>query len=158
VAAQGLDANLCTFAQPCRTFQHAHNVVAAGGEIDVLDPPGYGSGTISKSISIQGHGFSGIRAPAGADAGTVNARAGDVVSLNGLLLEGGGVGAIGVRLLIANSLIITNSVVRKFLGSGIGLSPTGQSRIVVSNTLVAHNGQHGIYLQSNSGGAKAVFS
>src|SRR5262245_7325243 len=28
VAAQGSDANPCTFASPCRTFQHAHNVVA----------------------------------------------------------------------------------------------------------------------------------
>ena len=42
VAAQGSDANPCTFAQPCRTFQHAHDVVAAYGEIDALDPAGYG--------------------------------------------------------------------------------------------------------------------
>src|SRR5262245_62480867 len=60
VAAQGSDANPCTFAQPCRTFQHAHDVVAAGGEIDVLDPAGYGALTIGKAISIQGHGFAGI--------------------------------------------------------------------------------------------------
>ena len=32
VAAQGSDSNPCTFASPCRTFQHAHNVVAANGE------------------------------------------------------------------------------------------------------------------------------
>jgi hypothetical protein len=42
VPAQGLDSNPCTFAQPCRTFQHAHDVVAAYGEIDALDPAGYG--------------------------------------------------------------------------------------------------------------------
>jgi len=57
VAAQGLDSNPCTFAAPCRTFQHAHDVVAAAGEIDVLDPAGYGALTINKAISIQGHGF-----------------------------------------------------------------------------------------------------
>src|SRR5262245_45519587 len=71
VAAQGSDANPCTFALPCRTFQHAHDVVAANGEIDVLDPAGYGAVTISKSISIQGHGFSGISAPSG-NAVTIN--------------------------------------------------------------------------------------
>ena len=60
VAAQGLDTNPCTFAQPCRTFQKAHDTVAAGGEIDVLDPAGYGTVLISKAISIQGHGFAGI--------------------------------------------------------------------------------------------------
>ena len=52
VAAQGLDSNPCTFALPCRTFQHAHDVLAPGGEIDVLDPAGYGVVTIGKSISI----------------------------------------------------------------------------------------------------------
>src|SRR5215471_2586593 len=59
VAAQGNDANPCTFALPCRTFQRAHNAVAAGGEIDVLDPAGYGAVTITKSISIQGHAYYG---------------------------------------------------------------------------------------------------
>src|SRR5262245_61816233 len=65
VAAQGNDANPCTFALPCRTFQHAHDVVAANGEIDVLDPAGYGALIISKAISIQGHGFAGLAVPAG---------------------------------------------------------------------------------------------
>src|SRR5262249_32923042 len=65
VAAQGSDANACTFAAPCRTFQHAHDVVAANGEIDVLEPAGYGAVIIIKAISIQGHGFSGITTPSG---------------------------------------------------------------------------------------------
>src|SRR5437763_9209125 len=65
VAAQGSDGNPCTFAQPCRTFQHAHDTVAAGGEIDVLDPAGYGALIISKAISVQGHGFSGISVASG---------------------------------------------------------------------------------------------
>src|SRR5215468_5994432 len=65
VAAQGGDGNPCSFALPCRTFQHAHDTVAAGGEIDVIDAAGYGALTITKSISIQGHGFSGISASSG---------------------------------------------------------------------------------------------
>src|SRR5215471_18886117 len=65
VAAQGSDGNPCTFALPCRTFQHAHDVVAAKGEIDVLDPAGYGSLTITKAISIQGHGFAGLAVTSG---------------------------------------------------------------------------------------------
>src|SRR5215471_11021089 len=68
VAAQGNDANPCTFALPCRSFQQAHNVVATNGEIDVLDPAGYGAVTITKAISIQGHGFAGIAASGGANA------------------------------------------------------------------------------------------
>jgi hypothetical protein len=42
VSGLGLDTNPCTVTQPCRTFQQAYNTVAANGEIDVLDPAGYG--------------------------------------------------------------------------------------------------------------------
>src|SRR5262245_60973002 len=35
-------------------------VVAAKGEIDVLDPAVYGALTITKAISIQGHGLAGL--------------------------------------------------------------------------------------------------
>src|SRR5262249_27479717 len=45
------------------------------------------------------------------------------------------------------SLIITNCVVRNFNGSGIALAPSAASRITISNTLVAENSGHGIYLQ-----------
>src|ERR1051325_6112709 len=85
VAAQGSDSNPCTFAAPCRTFQHAHDMVAANGEIDVLDPAGYGALTISKAISIQGHGFSGISAASG-NAITINAGAND--DINGFGVSG----------------------------------------------------------------------
>src|SRR5437763_8402706 len=84
VAAQGSDSNACSFAAPCRTFQHAHDTVAAGGEIDVLDPAGYGAVTISKSISIQGHGYAGITAATPGGSGitvAVGAIATDKVNL-----------------------------------------------------------------------------
>src|SRR5262245_56090079 len=89
--SQGAYAHACTSAFPCRTFQHAHDVVAPGGEIDVLDPAGYGLVTISKSISILGHGFAGIAAPGGT-AVTVNAGASDRINLRGLLIDGVGTG------------------------------------------------------------------
>jgi hypothetical protein len=63
VAALGSDGNPCTFVAPYRTLQHAHDQTMAGGEIDVLDPAGYGAVTVSKAISIQGHGIAGIPAP-----------------------------------------------------------------------------------------------
>src|SRR6516165_7290011 len=71
VSATGLDTNPCTFASPCRSFQHAHDVAAANGEIDVLDPAGYGPVTITKAISIQGHGFSGITVASGGTGITI---------------------------------------------------------------------------------------
>src|SRR5271169_5317754 len=86
VAAQGSDGNPCTFGAPCRTFQHAHDTVAAGGEIDVLDPAGYGAVSITKSISIQGHGFSGVSVGSGGTGITISAGASGTVGLYGLLI------------------------------------------------------------------------
>src|SRR5262245_37813525 len=96
VSAQGLDSNSCTFASPCRTFQHAHDVVAPGGEIDVLDPAGYGNVIINKAISIQAHGFAGVTVGSGETAITINANPNDAVNLTGLLIEGAGVGTNGI--------------------------------------------------------------
>src|SRR5262245_59765219 len=97
VSAQGSDGNPCTFAAPCRTFQHAHDVVAANGEIDVLDPAGYGALTIDRAISIQGHGFAGIAVTSG-NAITIGAGGADRINLRGLLLDGIGTGADGILL------------------------------------------------------------
>src|ERR1700760_744389 len=62
VSGTGSDSNPCTLALPCRTFQYAHDNTAAGGEIDVLTPGGYGPLTISKAISVEGHDYAGITA------------------------------------------------------------------------------------------------
>ena len=93
VSGTGSDSNACTFLAPCRTFQHAHDSVAAGGEIDVLTPAGYGPVIITQAISIQGHGFSGISAASGATAVTINAGGSDKINLRGLLIDGVGTGA-----------------------------------------------------------------
>src|SRR5262249_30217585 len=103
LSAHGSDANSCSFAAPCRTFQHGHDVVAAGGEIDVLDPAGYGTVTIIKSISIQGHGFAGITTGSGT-AITINAGASDKINLRGLLIDGLGTGDTGITFSAGGSL------------------------------------------------------
>src|SRR5882724_11876164 len=98
VSAQGVDSNPCSFAAPCRTFQHAHDVVTANGEIDVLTPGGYGALTINKAISIQGHGFAGVAVTSFNTGITITAGLMDAIYLNGLLLEGNGAGWYGIWL------------------------------------------------------------
>src|SRR6266480_4095502 len=150
VGAQGSDGNPCTFAQPCRTFQHAHDVVAADGEIDVLDPAGYGALTITKAISIQGHGFSGVSAPGGV-AITINAGASDTVSLRGLLIEGVGTGGNGIVFNSGAVVHVQDSVIRKFTGDGIlmvgNLAANTRITFTLTNTIVADNSANGIYIQ-----------
>jgi len=157
VAAQGSDGNPCTFAMPCRTFQHAHDTVAAGGEIDVLDPAGYGVLTIGKAISIQGHGFAAISAPSGQNAITISATPGSKVSLNGLLLDGGGVGNEGISSTSAGELEILNCVVRNFSFRGIQvLLTSGAVALTVASTLVAGNASNGIDLLQDGGSLTGV--
>src|ERR1700690_3906209 len=86
LAILGNDSNACTNTAPCRTLLGAYNATAPGGEIDIADPGGYGTLTITHAISIQGHGYAGISATGG-NAITINAGASDVVNLRGLLID-----------------------------------------------------------------------
>jgi hypothetical protein len=157
VAAQGSDGNPCTFALPCRTFQHAHDVVPAGGEIDVLDPAGYGILTITKAISIQGHGFSGVSVPTRGIGITVNAGATDAVSLNGLLIDGSRTGSEGIRFLTGKSLAVENCVVRNVLDDGMRFASSAASppSLSVSNSYFTENTNGIVILTSGSGAANA---
>src|SRR5215204_92373 len=56
VSGVGDDANPCSRTAPCKTFAGAISKTAAGGEINVLDPGGFGGVTITKSISILAEG------------------------------------------------------------------------------------------------------
>src|SRR5205085_12618671 len=57
VSGVGDDANPCSRTAPCKTFAGATSKTAEGGEIDVLDPGGFGSVTITKAMTIDGtHG------------------------------------------------------------------------------------------------------
>jgi hypothetical protein len=161
LSANGSDANTCARTAPCRTLQEAHNKTSAGGEINMLDPAGYGTVTITKAISIvnDGVGSAGVLVPAGVDGITINAGVNDVVNLRGLIVEGAGVGSSGIVLLSAKSLTIQNCVIRNLLNHGIAIVPTTTSTIAVSDTYVANNGALGIVVQpTGSGGVKAVFN
>lgn len=56
VSGVGDDANPCSRTAPCKTFAGAISKTAAGGEIDALDPGGFGALTITKAITIDGGG------------------------------------------------------------------------------------------------------
>jgi hypothetical protein len=153
VSATGSDGNPCTFVSPCRTFQHAHDTVAANGEIDVLDPAGYGALTISKAISIQGHAFSGISAASG-NGIVINAGASDKINLNGLLIDGVGTGDNGIRFNSGLSLTVENCLVRNFNADGL-LYVSGTGTLAVSNSYFNDNNQNGIAIEIFGSGVTA---
>jgi hypothetical protein len=160
VSGTGSDSNPCTFALPCRSFQHAHDVAPANGEIDVLDPAGYGPLTIKHGISIQAHGFGGITETSGsADAITINAGTSDAITLNGLLLDGAGTGGVGIFVEAGGSLQILNCVIRHF-GDGIFVeTSTKSANLLIENTIASDNANSGIDIETiNTGTLDATIS
>jgi hypothetical protein len=137
VSAAGVDTNPCSFAAPCRHFQNAVNATSLGGEVDALDPAGYGPITISQAITIEGQGWSYAAPPSGGNAITINAGSGDV-SIHGVSLNGVGISGTtnGIVFNSGASLTIEDSVIRNMTGDGIHFVPTSSSSISVSRSFV----------------------
>jgi hypothetical protein len=136
VSGHGSDTAACTLVAPCRSLAAAFAVTLAGGEIDVLDPGGYGALTISRAISIQGHGFSGISAASG-NAITINAGVDDQINLRGLLIDGLGSGFNGIVVNAVGSLNIQDSLIRRFTNDGLSFKPGNSSMLSVSHTIIS---------------------
>jgi len=168
VSSLGNDANDCNRLTPCRTFQRAHTQTLATGEITVLDPGGYGSVTITKTISIinDGVGEAGVLVSGGAVGITISAGTSDRISLRGLTVKGldpAFGGSNGIQFNSGASLTIENCAIRNHSGDAIqmlGNVASGTNRtFVLSNTFVSDNGGNGILIQpSGSGAVKVVLS
>jgi len=148
----------CSHAQPCRTFAMAVTVTSAGGEIEALDPAGYGPITISGPLTLVGLPGAAINAPSGGNGITINAGPNDVIHVQGLLIEGGGVGSNGIVFNSGSVLTIQDCVIRSMTGQGVSFVPTtGTSSMSVSYTYVDNNGGNGILVKpSGSASATAV--
>src|ERR1043166_569185 len=65
VSGVGDDVNPCSRTAPCKTFAGAISKTAIDGEINCLDPGGFGAVTITKSITIDCTGTFGSVLAAG---------------------------------------------------------------------------------------------
>jgi len=158
VSAAGNDINPCSFAAPCRHFQAAVNATTVGGEVDALDPAGYGPITISQAITIEGQGWSYIAPPAGGNGITINAVSGNV-TIHGVSLNGAGItgGTNGIVFNSGGSLTVADSVVRNFGNSGVIVEPSaGNISLLISNSSFLDNANAGIYLTPRQGQVAAT--
>ena len=154
VSAAGNDSNPCTFAAPCRHFQAAVNATSLGGEVDALDPAGYGPITISQAITIEGQGWSYAAPAANSPAITINAVTGNVY-IHGVSLNGVGITGLttGIAFISGGSLTVRDSVIRNF-NEGIIFTPnsSASSKLFVSNTMVSDNATDGIFIATSGSG------
>ena len=138
VSGVGDDVNPCSRTAPCKTFAGAISKTAAGGEIDALDPGGYGGVTITKSITINGAGTLASILVSGANGITVNAGASDVVILRNLSFVGLGTGLNAVNFLGGGQLNIENCEMRGFSTNGININSTTAGSVFVKDTSIAN--------------------
>jgi hypothetical protein len=150
VSGVGDDANPCSRTAPCKTFAGAISKTAAGGEIDALDPGGFGAVTITKAITIDGGGGQVASILVSGTNGIV-AQAGpsDVVTLRNLRINGIGTGINGIRFLSGAALNIHNCYIFGFGNNGIDIISAGQAN--VSDTVVA-NSRGGIFVATSGAG------
>src|SRR6266702_2405051 len=114
VSGVGDDVNPCSRTAPCKTFAGAISKSAAGGEIDVLDPGGFGGVTITKSIAIENDGAIAGVLVSGTNGIVVSAAASDVVTIRGLILEGLGTSIAGINFFAGGTLHVENCTIDGF--------------------------------------------
>lgn len=149
VSGVGDDVNPCSRTAPCKTFAGAISKTAAGGEIDCLDPGGFGTLTITKSITVDCTGtFGSVLNSGGINGFVINDGAtvtpGTIkVVLRGLSIDGAGTtpGLNGIRFISGASLVVEDVFIQNQNGgSGIAFQPSGSAKLSVHNSQIVNTG------------------
>ena len=152
VSGVGDDANPCSRTAPCKTWAGAISKTAACGEIDALDPGGFGAVTITKSITLDGTGtFASILASL-VNGIIINAAATDVVTIRGISINGFCNGINGINVLSAKTVNVEDCVIFRFnTGNGITVNDANGANLNVRNTVIRDNTLDGINVTSSAG-------
>ena len=149
VSGVGDDANPCSRTAPCKTFAGAISNTAPAGEINVLDPGGFGAVTITKSITISSEGFEAGVLVSGTNAIVVSAASTDQVVLAGLDIEGLGTGLDGVKVVSAGTVYVLKCTIHHFTGNGVNMnSNVSGSRLFIKDSIITQNAT-GVAIQGN---------
>jgi hypothetical protein len=162
VSGVGDDVNPCSRTAPCKTYAGAISKTAPGGEISVLDPGGYGTLTITKSITVDGGTGAGWGSTLAAltSGFIINAAQTDIVHLRNLSINGNGNGTDGIRIINAGAgtVHIDDCFIFRFTGDGIEVALTGASvtRLIVRNTVISQCLGSGILVGGTNTAASAI--
>lgn len=169
VSGVGDDVNPCSRTAPCKTFAGAISKTFINGEIDALDPGGFGTISILKSITIdggQGSGFASILASGAAAGVTINLtdNSGNdplkTVRLRNLSINGAGAsgsngtrtGINGIRIILATGTVfVENVVVSDFSNRGLTDERTTGGKLHIVDSIFRNNGASGVVVLPSSG-------
>jgi hypothetical protein len=154
VSGSGSDANPCSLGAPCRSFQQAHNTVAAGGEIVALDAAGYGPLVINKSVTVTAIGIeASITSNSTNHFGIVINGTGAVVAIRGLTLISGFTGpSDGIDIDAAASVTIRDCSISGFPNAGIALPLANNLDVELRDVTANNNGTYGIDIVPGASG------
>ena len=152
VSGVGDDANPCSRTAPCKTFAGAISKTAAGGEIDTLDPGGFGAVTITKSITIDGvgGGESSVLV-SGTNGIVISALSTDIITLRNIQVNGIGSGLHGVKVLTAGRVNLDNVAIFGFTNRGLEIENSTNCNVEVRNCNFWNNAQGGLGVFPASG-------
>lgn len=156
VSGVGDDANPCSRTAPCKTFAGAISKTANCGEIDALDPGGFGAVTITKSITIDGTGtLAGILASLTTGI-IVNATATDVITIRGLTINGACNGIRGMNILQAKTVNVEDCVIFRFANEGILVNESSAMALNVRNSVIRDNVGDGVSITTSAASPTGV--
>jgi hypothetical protein len=165
ISGVGDDVNPCSRTAPCKTWAGAISKTAAGGEIDCLDPGGFGSVTIIKSITLDCSEGEGGSAGGILNSGVPGIIINDVnstgikVYLRNLSINGAGttIGTYAVRFLSGKSLTMQNVLINN-QGTGgvpaVSFEPSAASvgaKLVMKDVFISNTLGNGVQLTSVGG-------
>jgi hypothetical protein len=162
VSGVGDDANPCSRTAPCKTFAGAISKTATGGEINAIDPGGFGAVTINKSITIDGASTQAGILALNTNGIIVNGPA-ITVNLRNLSIDGAnGTIGNGIRIIQAGAVNIDNVNIMNFAGTGTngrGITietVTSGVRVNISNSSIFNMENHGIHSVPTGGSVQLV--
>ena len=165
VSGLGDDANPCSRTAPCKTFAGAYSRTAAGGEIDAIDPGGYGTISIGHALTIDGGGGQVASILASGTTGVnVNAGSNDYVTLRNLRINGTSQyispGITGIKFNTGGVLNVQNCVIEGFTSFGIDFEPSSGSKgdLHVDNSIIQAGNTGGIVVSGNTATNRASIS
>jgi len=171
VSGVGDDVNPCSRTAPCKTWAGAISKTFINGEIDALDEGGFGTLTITKSITIEGTFGSGFGSTLSSGVNGFIINMADVsgndpqhtARLRNLSITGvGASGSVGTRTGIngvrisstnaANShVFIENCLITDFSQRGISDERNNSGTIHITDTTVRNTTQTGVVVLGTGG-------
>jgi hypothetical protein len=141
VSGVGDDANPCSRTAPCKTFAGAISKTAIGGEIDAIDSGGFGTITITKSITIDGQGVLASILSAGTNGVNINIANTDKVALRNLSINGAGSGINGINWFNAGgNVVIENCSISRVTNSLVNANLTNSGNLSINNLAGFYSG------------------